>query len=123
MITQETTIYKCEHCGKKQFRKCDMSRHEKWCKKKPENKHKCFQFCVYLKKDTEEIEGTGNIWEERGNVTRCTFTCEKTMQRMYSFIAERRGIPMHDGEVRMPTECDMYYGEINKLVDESFPFK
>ena len=100
----ETTIFICDFCGKKQFRKSDMTKHEKWCKKNPQNKHKCFEFCKHLVKSREHYE--------QGDFTgfKTIFTCSKLNQEMYSSIAERRKLPViTDGvTVRMPLECEHY---------------
>lgn len=100
----ETTIYVCDHCKKKQYRKGDMTLHEKWCKKNPANKHMCFEFCKHLIKSDRDYEG-----EEYGG-TKTVFTCAKTGKEMYSFIAERRKLPVvSDGtSIRMPLECDLF---------------
>ncbi len=99
----QAEIYKCDHCGKVQFRKCDMGKHEKWCKKNPANMHICFAYCVHLKKEKEPYDGD----EYEGS--RTTFTCTKLNKKMYSFKAERRGIVKHiPGTERMPLECDSY---------------
>lgn len=110
LVIENTTIYKCEHCNKKQFRKGDMTRHEKYCKKNPANMHKCFQFCIHLAKSREPIEGTGDY--EEYSKTRCTFTCKATNKKLYSFIAERRNIVM-EGEERMPLECPLFKTEFD----------
>ncbi len=105
----EAKIYKCDHCGKVQFRKCDMTKHEKWCKENPNNKHYCFGYCVHLLKTKEEYEGQDR-YESGGTFVgqRTVFTCAVTNQRMYSFLAEKRKIPIPEGAVRMPLQCDLY---------------
>lgn len=104
MKITETTVYECGFCGKKQYRKCDMSKHEKWCKKNPNNDHKCFQYCTHLVRDREIFDDT-----EGYEKTRRTFTCSLLNKKMYSYIAERRGIVSNlSGCERMPLECDFY---------------
>lgn len=100
----ETKIFVCEHCGKKQFRKGDMTVHERWCKKNPNNKHSCYNFCSHLIKSDREYQGddfTG---------TKTIFTCAKTNKEMFSFIAERKKLPVvYDGvSIRMPLDCDLF---------------
>jgi len=104
-IIENVTVFQCEFCGKKQYRKNDMSLHEKWCKKNPKNDHKCFQHCVHLIKSREEID-CDREWPS----TRCTFQCNVTKKFLYSSIAERRKIvPLLDKSVeRMPLECRFY---------------
>jgi hypothetical protein len=97
-------IYQCDHCGKRQFRLCDMSRHEKWCKKNPNNQHTCYQYCKHLIKEEEEYQGSDYVGK------RTIFKCAVTEQKMYSYIAEKKKLPIvkEDGNIRMPLECDKY---------------
>ncbi len=114
MTEIETTIFKCDHCGKRQFRKCDMVRHEKWCKENPSNKHKCFEMCQHLVKTEEQYIIQG----EDGYVSKKTiFTCNVNSQRMFSFIAERKKLPVvnETGVVRMPLQCDDYEGSTTEV--------
>jgi hypothetical protein len=116
-------VFTCDFCGKKQFRKCDMTLHERWCKKNPNNLHKCFEFCIHLKKYEVEYEGTDRYGEEYlGKKTE--FTCDVLKKQMFSFIAEKRRLPvineLHTS--RMPLECDKYdngYGFYSTTVNES----
>jgi hypothetical protein len=104
-------VFTCDYCGKKQFRKCDMSRHEKWCKKNPNNDHKCFQYCKHLLKSEEEYEGHSNQdYDETFSGKKTVFTCALTKQKMYSFIAERKKLPVvnESDVIRMPLECKSY---------------
>lgn len=96
--------FKCDFCGKKQFRKSDMSLHEKWCKKNPNNQHTCFKYCKHLIKSEEEYEGFDYVG------LKTVFTCDILKQKMFSFIAERKKLPIINeaGAVRMPLECDKY---------------
>lgn len=110
-------VYHCEYCEKKQFRKCDMSRHEKHCKQNPNNQHKCFDICKHLLKEEEEYI-TKNRWgcNDDGDTleeyvgTRTVFKCALTNQKMYSYIAERKRLPVlnEPDVIRMPLECDKY---------------
>ncbi len=111
MVIENMLVYKCDHCGKKQFRKCDMTQHEKWCKENPSNMHKCFQFCPNLIKTEEEYEGCDHY--EPGDTyvgKKTVFTCAKTGQKMYSFKAEKRKLPVvnEEGVIRMPLQCEHF---------------
>jgi len=104
-------VYKCDHCGKKQFRKCDMTRHEKFCKENPNNKHKCFQYCKHLQKSEDEYEGQSHY--DAGETffgVKTVFTCALTKQKMFSYIAERKSLPVvkEEDSIRMPLECEKY---------------
>lgn len=104
-------VFTCDYCGKKKFRKCDMSRHEKWCRNNPNNQHKCFQFCRYLVKSEEEYEGRDQYdYDETFTGKKTVFHCALTNQKMYSFIAERKKLPVvnESDAVRMPLECESF---------------
>lgn len=108
-MTEITTPhFKCDFCGKKQFRKSDMVKHEKWCKLNPNNKHICFAYCKNLIKSEEDYEGISSDGEYLGR--RTVFTCTALNQKMYSFIAERRKLPIirDPDTIRMPLDCDKY---------------
>ena len=110
-------VFTCDHCGKKQFRKSDMSRHEKWCKKNPNNDHKCFQFCKHLIKGEEEYEGVN--YDEVFIGKKTVFQCALTKQKMYSFIAERKKLPVvnESDAIRMPLKCDSYVDQYAEFLD------
>lgn len=102
---KNVSIFKCDHCGKKYFRKCDTTSHEKWCDRNPANRHKCFQDCKHLVRSEEEYEGREEYVGKKK-----TFHCGLTMQKMYSFYAERRKHPVvnENDTIRMPLECDKH---------------
>jgi hypothetical protein len=102
-------VYQCEHCGKKGRSAGSMSRHEKFCPQKPENKHICFEYCRHLKKDVE------TKWDESGEpyIWVTHFTCLAKHIKMYSYKYEKTiGIdPTHPylkGLIRMPLDCDKF---------------
>lgn len=111
MKIETAQIYKCDHCGKVQFRKCDMSKHEKWCKLNPNNRHACYEFCKHLVKGEEQYEGQSRYDSGEGYTgKRTVFTCGLTGQKMYSFKAEKLKLPVvtEEGTVRMPIKCNKF---------------
>jgi len=121
MLITLQEVYKCDHCGKRQFRKYDMVQHEKWCKKNPQNQHKCFQFCHHLIKSEEEYEGADHY--DQGETffgTKTVFTCGLTNQKMYSFKAERRKLPVvnEPDTIRMPLQCESFNNPFENIDDE-----
>lgn len=99
------TIYKCEHCKKYSISASSISRHEKYCRKKPENMHKCFQYCKYLERDRAYDRDTDSV--------RTIFTCLQTGNKMYSYLAEKKktsysGNPIELTGERMPLDCNLY---------------
>ncbi len=107
MKTITKPYFKCDFCGKKQFRKCDMTRHEKWCKKNPLNDHACFHYCKHLIKD-KIVSVDAYDGEQFSSL--CTFQCAVTKKFMYSSIAERRKLVdrLPKGTERMPLHCNLY---------------
>jgi len=91
------------------FGKGAMSRHEKYCKENPNNKHKCFDFCKHLKWEKHYA------YDDYGN--QCGHTdmiCEKRDVYMYSFKFEKnthKPATALNGLERMPLECDLYEWE------------
>lgn len=117
MKEETKLVFTCDFCGKKQFRKSDMVKHEKWCSKNPNNQHKCFEYCKHLIKTQEEYDGESYNESFIGN--RTIFECALTKQKMFSYIAERKKLPVINelDEIRMPLECDMYVDMNNQLFE------
>lgn len=109
-IIPNRTIYRCEHCSKYRLTKAAAARHELFCRHNPANRHRCFgcQFLV-VERVAAGIGRNGEL-VEKGHQH---FTCAKTAQDMYSYVAERRKMLEKLGPdvVRMPTECGMYEPE------------
>jgi len=104
MKTEVKKVYYCEHCRKHMLSASSMSRHEKYCRNKPENKHKCFDMCRHLKRERMvSVKGIQTV-----------FSCKVTGVKMYSYLAEKKqtsyfGNPIKvDGLTRMPLDCKDY---------------
>lgn len=106
MKIQQETVFRCDFCNKPMFGKGAMSRHEKFCKMNPNNAHKCFEFCKYLKKvDNYTYDECGN---PDGGVT---MLCTKRNVKMYSYKFEKnynKPANILNGLERMPLECDLH---------------
>ena len=100
MKTETRKVYQCDHCGKWMLSAGAMGYHEKWCKKNPKNRHKCFELCRHLKR-------TLNMYT-RG----IEFECLKTGAKMYSFQLEKRNYYAYrqnpQNMERMPLECNKF---------------
>jgi hypothetical protein len=87
------------------FGKGAMSRHEKYCKDNPINKHKCFDFCKHLSmKDNR-------VYLEYGTSGSIEFTCDVSGERMYSYKFEKnynKPATALNGLTRMPLKCEMH---------------
>jgi hypothetical protein len=108
MKTELRKVFKCDHCSKKMFSAGAMGYHEKWCKKNPNNRHKCFALCCHLKRDINVIWSDG----EGSGAYNYVFTCLKTGQKMYSYKLEKRSLYAYRklpiDAVRMPLECELF---------------
>jgi hypothetical protein len=120
------TIYKCEHCNKKLFRKHAMINHEIKCKENPLNIRSCFDcsLCEMVKikfeLSTKTYEG-----EELGDSN--SFKCKAKNIFMYppKLKHSNNGIPEyveHEGkeitQEEMPIECSKkisYGDEFNEM--------
>lgn len=106
MKIQQETVYRCEHCNRPMFGKGAMSRHEKYCKENPNNKHKCFDFCKHLEWERNYA------YDDYGN--QCggsNMICTKRNIDMYSFKFEKnvaKPIGALNGLERMPLVCDLH---------------
>jgi hypothetical protein len=122
MKTTLKKVYECEHCKRKMLAAGPMARHEKYCRLNPTNRHRCFNFCLHLKRQIV----MGGI--EGG---RTEFTCEVTGKKMYSYLLEKKAslFPYHikfDGMERMPLTCDVFMDdqtEYDKLQDRFSDFE
>jgi len=108
MITEVQTIYRCEHCKKLYQLSHACLKHEKTCKKNPENARACF-FCQFLDYEVATIyDGKGNEQYKRELPY-----CAKLKSFMYPPIIEHKGKPSDMGEQEnqpMRKKCDMRRG-------------
>lgn len=117
-INQET-VYRCDHCNRSMLGKGAMSRHEKYCKENPNNKHKCFEFCNHLER-TYTLEES-NDYNDQPRITH--MTCKKLNIKMYSFKFEKNtGRPINAliGLTRMPLECSSFESSNEPIEDYDF---
>lgn len=112
-------VYECEHCGKKTRSASSTSRHEKFCRLNPVNKHICFDYCIYLKRTVF------TKWTEDGEPEswKTDMTCTALDKKMYSFLLEKKiGLskdhPYIQGLMRMPLDCDKYKSMTYHEIDE-----
>lgn len=109
MKAKNVTLYSCDFCLKKLFREHAMKKHEEMCGSNPKNQKACYN-CVHL--NVEEIEryiGSDYDGDPQYTTTGC-MKCEKLDKLMYSFSAERRGLPEKypedfEEQERMPNTC------------------
>ena len=92
-ITLNHTLYHCDFCKKKLFRKHAMEKHEKACGANPENKHPCHTCSFFAGKPT--------------------YKCTALDIYLYSKSAKEKGLlqkypEMFEEKEMMPFECDKY---------------
>jgi hypothetical protein len=108
MKTKENvTVYSCDFCVKKLFRKHAMIKHEKFCESNPINKNACSD-CRFLKEDRVEV-GTNGDQE----VYRKGFLCAKKNINIYPIKVEKLGLPERypdtfEDQEPMPKDCDFH---------------
>ena len=119
MITKETTIYKCDWCGKIYLSKGWCKKHEPNCKANPVNFQKCTDGCVFLENKEAKYTYQGIsmgkdmavVYEEKEGERDLLF-CTKKKAFVYPFWC-RKPILQEDiaGEIennQMPKECDLF---------------
>jgi len=110
MIVKDNIIlYVCEHCGRKMFRKHSMINHEEKCDKNPKNIKACFG-CIHLQTKMVFYEyGRSYDGDYLEKESGC-FKCVKLNKLMYSWKAEKLGLPekypeSFEEQKPMPNTC------------------
>lgn len=113
-ITENVTVYRCDHCSKKYFAKHACEKHEQQCTHNPANIPACLM-CVHCESKIKEVVYSGfyngNIIEN--TVQANSFYCKKKEQGMYPVKAVWKGLldkypETFKGEILMPTECEQH---------------
>lgn len=100
---KKVQAYKCDHCPKTSTNPSALSQHERRCRFNPNNKHKCFEYCIYL-----------NLEINTDTMSKY-FLCTLKNKEMYSYKAEYRGMNHLLPATRMPLECEQYDNGYNIL--------
>jgi hypothetical protein len=104
MKTETVKIYRCGYCKKYTLSGSSTSRHEKYCRYNPANKHICFAMCIHLQRK--------RVIDKPYSYNHTVFTCGLTGQEMYSYQLEKKQSlwPFHKilRGIRMPMKCDVY---------------
>ena len=124
-------VYRCSHCGKLSLSLAGMTRHEKLCKKNPDNWTDCVS-CEYLDKISVKVEGTIGVrcksctyydpWYNDccrdycdGSQYTTDFICKKTGKRMcyrrkiFAMPKAKAIEIIKRCDCQMPCECDLKY--------------
>lgn len=109
-IKKGVTVYRCDYCKKKMFRKGAMERHERLCDSNPENSKAC-SGCSFLQETTVEVySGTDPYGDERTRDVKA-FRCTKLDKMLYPLKVEQKGLvekypDTFEDQEPMPKECE-----------------
>lgn len=104
------TVFQCDFCDKRLFRKNAMENHESKCKSNPLNKDACHgcSFCQEIEVEYTFDGYSGGYYFEETRSTK-GFKCTKLNKELYphkaEYLAERYPEHFYDKEV-MPNECE-----------------
>ena len=109
MKTELKKVYQCEYCTKRMLSAGAMSRHEKHCKARPENRHKCFDQCRFLVRNLELLD---SVYDPENRLSyKTVFSCKSTDIKMYSYLLEKRmnfKPEFIKRLIRMPVKCNLH---------------
>lgn len=111
-VIDNITVYKCDHCSKKLFRKHAMQIHEKKCTKNPKNIRACFN-CTFCKRIKIKYEPESGGLLQESTSFKCTTKnifmfppkLEHPVERLPSYVEYRDKEILQD---KMPLTCDMH---------------
>jgi len=110
IVTENITVYQCEFCKKKLYRKHAMLKHEDLCNNNPKNFKACMD-CKFLEKiqiDAHWIVGNPEYVENSKQVD--VFKCNKLDKLMFPFSIERRKLherfDTYSDQEPMPVNCE-----------------
>lgn len=123
-VTENVTVYKCDFCKKKLFRKHAMVLHEKWCTYNHANHMKCMG-CKNLEVGKFEWSNEHGAHTTSDLLTSSNFKCKVTGKEMFPIKALKKNLPTkypHDFEnkVVMPKECNVFVDAYPKVTDDYF---
>ena len=121
-IKNNITVYKCDHCSKKLFRKQAMAAHELRCSKNPENIRACFG-CANLERVDIEFETTVQTYDyelRKGSCFRCR--AKNIFMHPPKLEYNEKGVPVYtefEGEEieqeKMPLLCELRVDEFEEI--------
>lgn len=119
IIIENVTIYKCEFCSKKLYRKHAMLKHEDLCFNNPKNIKACMN-CEFLEKiqiNAHWLVGNSEHVDNSKQVD--VFRCNKLDKLMFPFSIERRKLhekfDTYSEQEPMPSKCDEFKSKIEIL--------
>ena len=111
-VKQNITVYVCDFCKKKSFRKHSMVKHEEFCSSNPKNFKAC-SGCTYLKEIeilyyVPRYDNDGDIYDEERKTK--GFECTKLDKTLYPLKVEKLKLnekypETFEEQEPMPKEC------------------
>jgi len=121
IVAENVTVYKCEHCGKKLFRKYAMANHEAKCNSNPINIPACYgcQFLEQIETTYEKMcnsfgEDYGVRFDSHSETVKTNgFRCVKLDKELYPPKVLIKGIidkypESFENKELMPNDCDHF---------------
>lgn len=119
MKTDIKTVYSCDHCKKKYFKKHSCEHHEKFCASNPETFPKC-NGCIHFEERNKDVwyDSYNGGYERRFK----SFFCKKRDCGMYPLKALAKDLPNRfpetfEGEILLPHECEFFEDGSNSFND------
>lgn len=109
MIIKTKEIYICEYCRKLYQIKKACKKHEPMCKKNPDNKQKCYDFCIYLCK--KEIEYIWESWDGEHQEKKEILFCNAKEEGVFPYWInglEQEDIIENIPNNPMPKKCKLF---------------
>jgi hypothetical protein len=108
IIKENITVYICQHCKKRYFKKNACEKHETICYSNPENFRAC-SGCDHLEETTNKV--FFDAWDGESSRTFKAFRCKKLDKMLYPFKVEAKGIigkypESFEEQEPMPKKCE-----------------
>lgn len=113
IVKENITVYICQHCKKRYFKKHAAELHEPMCYSNPENVRAC-SHCVNLEETTNTYYW--DTWNGEASRTVKAFKCKILEKMMYPFKAEKKGLidkypESFEEQIPMPKTCEHFKHE------------
>lgn len=104
------TVYVCEYCKKKYFRKHAAIQHEELCNSNPKN-HSVCSICIHIEKIKIDVEYQNHEYGGVDIKQATAFYCPIKNKKLYPLIVRKKKLPERfpetfDDQEPMPTECN-----------------
>lgn len=115
-IKENVTVYTCDFCKKKMFRKSAMEKHEHECYRNPENEVACNGCCAHLIKKEASVYLGDNYFGVETHINCELFYCTAKNVFLYPMKTHFKGNAFHQEQIDdgtkpnelMPKECQHF---------------